>query len=81
MSMIICLKKLFLANSFLTHPLMSNYQVRIQVIKVYDIYIEAANEDDAISEAYTKNSKWIQQNGDLVNIDTDYAMIYGVADD
>lgn len=52
------------------------YIVRIQVIGVYDINVEARDEDHALSIAEDMQSSVIKQNGKLIDIDTDHAMIW-----
>ena len=48
-------------------------KVRIQVIKVFDIEVEAADADEAISRAYQMQTTEIEAKGKLVDAMTDHA--------
>ena len=51
------------------------YTVRGQVIKIYDVYIDAKDEDDAIQKFYDMQTKEIRENGRFVDATTDHAEI------
>lgn len=48
------------------------HTVRIQVIKVYDLDIEAVNADEALGKAYAMQSTKIENIGALVDVSTDF---------
>ena len=53
------------------------YRVGIQVIKVYDIDVDACSEEEAESKAYNVQSTTIEEKGKLISVETDYAVAHG----
>ncbi len=51
------------------------HTVRIQVIKIYDLDIEADSEDNALSQAYQMQTTKIADVGTLVDVTTDFAEV------
>ena len=47
--------------------------VRIQVIKVFDVEVDAADADEAIDKAYQLQTTEIEATGDLIDVMTDHA--------
>jgi hypothetical protein len=50
-------------------------KVRIQVIKVYDVEVDAADADEAIDKAYQLQTTEIEASGELIDAMTDHAEI------
>jgi hypothetical protein len=48
-------------------------KVRIQVIKVFDIEVDAADADEAIDKAYQLQTTEIEATGELIDAMTDHA--------
>lgn len=48
-------------------------KVRIQVIKVYAIEVDAANSDEAVAKAYQMQTTEIETTGELIDASTDHA--------
>lgn len=48
-------------------------RVRIQVIKVYDVEVDAADADDAIAKAYELQTTEIEATGKLIDAMSDHA--------
>lgn len=48
-------------------------KVRIQVIKVFDIEVDAADADEAIEKAYELQTTEIEASGELIDAMTDHA--------
>jgi hypothetical protein len=48
-------------------------RVRIQVIKVYDVEVDAADADEAIEKAYELQTTEIEATGELIDAMTDHA--------
>lgn len=48
-------------------------QVRIQVIQVYDVEVDAADADEAIRKAYQLQTTEIEATGELIEAATDHA--------
>ena len=48
-------------------------KVRIQVIKVFDIEVDAADADEAIAKAYRMQTTEIEATGELIDAMTDHA--------
>jgi hypothetical protein len=51
------------------------YAIGIQVIKVYEIEVEANSEEEALAIAESKQSTEIESIGDLESAETDFAEI------
>ena len=54
---------------------MPEYKVAIQVIRVFNLIIEAEDEDDAIGRAYDMNVREIIEQGTLKDVETGHAEI------
>ncbi len=50
-------------------------RVRIQVVKVFDIEVDAADADEAIAKAYNLQTTEIEATGKLIDASTDHAEI------
>ena len=48
-------------------------RVRIQVVKVYDVEVDAADADEAIEKAYELQTTEIEATGELIDAMTDHA--------
>jgi K+/H+ antiporter YhaU regulatory subunit KhtT len=48
-------------------------KVRLQVIKVFDVEVDAADADEAISKVYRMQTKEIEATGKLIDVMTDHA--------
>ena len=59
---------------------MNTYRVRIQVIKVYDIEVNAESEDEAEETAMQSQTTEIQENGNLISAETDHATVLEVVE-
>jgi hypothetical protein len=54
---------------------MNTYTVRLQVIKVYDVEVNANSEDEAIETAVQSQTTEIERDGKLITAETDHAEI------
>ena len=54
---------------------MKEYVIGIQVIKVYHVAIKARSEQAAINKSYQMPTELIEEEGELIEIETDYATI------
>ena len=54
---------------------MKKFAMGIQIIKVYNIEVEAENEEEAMHKAYETRSVDIEEKGDLQNIEVDHPTI------
>lgn len=54
---------------------MPKYLMGIQVIKVYNVEVEGADEEEAIHNAYELSSTEIEECGDITNIEVDHPAI------
>lgn len=54
--------------------------VRIQVIKVYDVEVTAANADEALDKVNSMQSTVIEMSGSLQDVTTDYAEVVDLSD-
>jgi len=48
-------------------------KVRIQIIKVFDVEVDADDADEAIDKAYKLQTTEIEATGDLIDVMTDHA--------
>jgi len=55
--------------------IMNTYTVRLQVIKVYDVEVNANSEDEAIETAMQSQTTEIERDGNLIASETDHAEI------
>lgn len=60
---------------------MKRYKVRGQVIKVYDLWVDAHNEEAAISRFYTTQTTDLYESGKLIDVWLDHAEIWDEEDD
>jgi hypothetical protein len=57
------------------------FRVRLQVIKVYDIDVNADSQDEAIETAMQSQSAEIEADGKLVSVETDHAEVVEKGED
>ena len=55
--------------------MLKSFTVRIQVIKVYDVQVEAENEKQAINAVQAMQSSEIAEKGEPVDVTTDFAEV------
>jgi hypothetical protein len=60
---------------------MPEYLVRGQMIKVYDLWVEADSEEEAINAFYATQTTVIADTGALIDVELDHAEIWGVQGD
>lgn len=60
--------------------MLKGFTVRIQVIKVYDVQVEAENEKRAIDTVQAMQSSEIEEKGEPVDVTTDFAEIVEVVE-
>lgn len=54
---------------------MNKYLIRVQIIEVHNIEIEAENQEEAVSIAYNMTASEIREKGSIISCETDYAGI------
>ncbi len=57
---------------------MATFEVRVNVIRVYSIYVEAPDEDTAIAAGYAVDTGDLHKYGNLEFVESEYVEVYAV---